>query len=235
MKALRQRMAELPGFDIAQFDKLEDHALGLMYVQARYIMATQPPSDLAELIEEAERLRTWLLADARALAVRGYLDGRKLDALKGGGSSKGVAQDLLALAAELEAIFPTIQGKSTTTAEELKTATQTATRLTRLVGERDQSPALVAELAQERLRGFTQLLRTYDDARAALAFLRRVEGDADEIAPNLYTANTKRRRPTEPGETDETTAAQPAATPVALPSNATPVAAPAGSTSPFGP
>jgi hypothetical protein len=70
MKTLRQRMAELPGFDVAQFDKLEDHTLGLMFVQARFMMATQPPSDLAELIGEAERLRTLLFADARTLAVR---------------------------------------------------------------------------------------------------------------------------------------------------------------------
>jgi hypothetical protein len=44
---------------------------------------------------------------------------------------------------------------------------------------------VVAELAQKRLRGFAYLMTTYEDAPAAVAFLRLAEGDVDEIAPNL--------------------------------------------------
>lgn len=201
IKALRDKVAqELPAFNIAQFDKLEDYVLAMMYVQARFVMATQPPDDLADLVAEAAKLRDMLQADAEALKQRGLFDPRKLASLKGGNSYKNLAQDLQALATELEAVLPNIQGKAAVSVDELKAATQMATRLTRVVGVREQSPAVMAALVDERLRAFTQMIKTYEDARAAVGFLRRREGDADEIAPNLYSGNTRRKKASEPEE-----------------------------------
>jgi hypothetical protein len=82
--------------------------------------------------------------------------------------------------------------------EDLKAATQMATRLTRLRGEEHLSPEVVAALTEERQRAFTQVIKAYDEARAAIAFLRRTEGDAEVITPNLYVANTRRRKALEP-------------------------------------
>jgi hypothetical protein len=48
-KALRPRIEkELPSFDLAAFDKLEDYAWALSYAQSLYLTATQPPGELAE-------------------------------------------------------------------------------------------------------------------------------------------------------------------------------------------
>jgi hypothetical protein len=202
IKALRAKVAqELPAFEIAQFDKLEDYVLALMYVQSRYVMATQPPDDLADLVAEAAKLRDMLQADAQALTQRGLFDERKLAGLKGGNGYKNLAQDLQALANELEAALPNIQGKSALSTEELQAATQMATRLTRVVGVREQSPAVLAVLAEERLRAFTQMIKTYEDARSAVGFLRRREGDAEQIAPNLYTGNARRKKVSDPEAT----------------------------------
>jgi hypothetical protein len=119
---------------------------------------------------------------------------------------------------------------------------QMATRLTRVVGVREQSPAVVAALTDERLRAFTQLIKAYDDARAAVSYLRRREGDVDEIAPNLYSGNTKPRKVNEPATSAP--AVPPGQLPLtplpstnaaaAVPSNGGAPAAPAGSTAPFG-
>jgi len=198
IKAFRESLAKLPDFNIKPFDNLEGYALAMLYVQSRYVMATQPPNDLQDLFAEATKLRDVLLTDARALSMRGLFDERKLDGLRGGTGYKNVAQDLQALAVELEAILPKIQGKSATTVEDIQAATQMATRLTRVVGEREQAPAVVAELADERARAFTQLLRTYEDARAAITYLRRSSADADGIAPNLYTGNVRQRKGSQP-------------------------------------
>lgn len=244
IKALRDKIAkELPAFDVAQFDQLEDHALGLMYVQARYAMATQPPDDLADLVAEASKLRDMLYADAQALLLRGLFDPRKLTGLKGGSSYKNLAEDLQALATELESILPIILGKAGTTAEDLTAATQMATRLTRVIGVREQSPAVLAALAEERLRGFTRVIRVYEDARAAVMFIRRREGDADSIAPNLYSGNGRRRRggdadvapPIAPFSQAPVTPLPGSIPAVTQPPNAAPAAAKAVSTTePFG-
>jgi hypothetical protein len=58
---------------------------------------------------------------------------------------------------------------------------------------REQSPAVVAAASEARLRAFTQLIRLYEDARRAVAYLRAAEGDADTIAPSLYPGRPRRR------------------------------------------
>lgn len=56
--ALREQMVkQLPAFDIAQFDKLEDYTLALRFAHAAFQTATLPPDDLAELSDEAVALR----------------------------------------------------------------------------------------------------------------------------------------------------------------------------------
>ncbi len=94
-------------------------------------------------------------------------------------------------------IWQKIQGKCATTPDDLTAATQMATRLTRVVGLREQSPAVLAALTEERMRAFTQLLKVYDETRSAVGYLRRHVGDADSIAPSLYTGKSTRRKATE--------------------------------------
>ena len=66
--ALRERIVnELPAFDIAQVDKLENYGLALRFAHAAFQTATLPPDDLTELSEEAIALPERLVADARAL------------------------------------------------------------------------------------------------------------------------------------------------------------------------
>lgn len=156
-------------------------------------------------------MRERLLADARALSLHGLFDSRKLEQLKGANGNKNVAQDLQMLSQALQESWPQIQGKSATVAEDLQTASRVSTRLTRVIGLREQGPALLADATDKRMRAFTLMIRTYEEARAAVGYLHRHDGDADAIAPNLY-AGKSRRRPT-----GDTTAdpVQPTQTPAA--------------------
>jgi hypothetical protein len=54
----------------------------------------------------------------------------------------------------------------------------------------------LAAASEARLRAFTRLIRVYEDARRAVAYLRAAQGDADTIAPSLYPGRP-RRRPTD--------------------------------------
>jgi len=82
IRALRERMVkELPAFDIASFDKLEDYAQALAFAQAKFQFATQPPGDFDVVSSEAAKLREKLLANAQALALSGLFDGSSLENL----------------------------------------------------------------------------------------------------------------------------------------------------------
>jgi hypothetical protein len=176
---------------------LEDYALALRFAHAAFQTATLPPDDLTKLSEEALELRERLVADAKALSLHNLLDPRKLDSLKGANGIKNIAQDLEMLSQIMKASWPQIQGKSATVAEDLELASRISTRVTRIVGVREQGPAQVAAATEQRQRVFTLTLRAYDEARSAIAYLRRREGDAESITPNLYTGK-QRRRPTDP-------------------------------------
>jgi hypothetical protein len=93
-------------------------------------------------------------------------------------------------------------------AEDLQTASRIGTRLTRIVGLREQAPAQAAAATDQRQRVFTLTLRAYEEARSAVTYLRRREGDAESIAPNLYTGKA-RRRPTDSSTTDGSTTGTP--------------------------
>lgn len=194
VKALRDQIVkELPSFDIAAFDKLEDYALALSFANTNYLAATQPPDDLPALNEDASRMHDRLLADAKALAAHGLLDGAQLAQLLGGNGYKPLAQDLQLLSQIMRQAWSKVENKSATTADDLKAAAQLSVRLMRIVGLREQGPALVAAAADQRLRAFTRFINVYEDARRAVAYLRARQGDADTIAPSLYPGRPRRR------------------------------------------
>ena len=201
VKELRARIAmELPMFDLGAFDKLEDIALALSFAHGCYQAAIQPPGDLKALSAEATQLRERLLADARALSLRGLIDGGPLAKLKGAKGYQNTADDLLMLSNVLEEAWPQVQGKLATTPGDLLRAHQLSTSLTKVVQLREQGPALLAAATEQRKRASTLVVRVYEDARRAVAYLRAREGDAEAIAPSLYQGRPRRRR-SEPSDT----------------------------------
>jgi hypothetical protein len=197
--ALREQIVkELPAFDVKWIDKLEDYALALRFAHAAYQTATRAPDDLRKLSQEAAALRERLLADAKALSLRNLVDPRKLASLKGAKGIKNIVQDLQMLSQVLQDSWPQIQGKTPTTVDDLTTASRIGTRITRIVGLRKQSPRREAAVVEQRERVFALTMRAYDETRAALAFVRRREGDTESIAPNLYTGKGRNRTPVKP-------------------------------------
>jgi hypothetical protein len=83
---LRERIVrELPAFNVARFDKLEDYALALSFAHAKYLSATQPPDDLGPVSEQSTRARERLLAEANALVLDGVVSEAQLEQLRGAG------------------------------------------------------------------------------------------------------------------------------------------------------
>jgi len=241
IRGLRDRMVkELPAFDIASFDKLEDYVQALKYAQSGFQIATQPQDGLEELTAAGEELRERLIADAKALSLYKLFDGTQLDNLKGGNGANNLAEDLELLSRAMLANWDKINGKALTPVEDVKTASRIGLRLTRMIGLREQGPARLAAATELRLRAFTLVLRTYDETREAIRYLRRREGDLDDIAPSLYPGRSRRRmpdavepaQPVTPGSTSSSTTASGSTTsaaPGAVPPVGAPVQSPAAS------
>jgi len=199
VRALREQVVkELPAFDIERFDRLEDYALALSYAQARFLSATEGPSDLEPVASEAAKLREKLLAEAKALVHHNIVSQAQLSQLKGANGYKNVATDVMVLANLLQTVLPQIQGKSLTTGEDLERASRVATRLLRIVGMREQGPVQIAEATELRLRAYTRLIQSYEAVRRAVTYLRGTKEDADSITPSLHPGRPRQRKGSEP-------------------------------------
>jgi hypothetical protein len=195
VRALRERLVkELPAFDIARFDKLEDYALALAFAQSKYLYATQPPDDLEPLAQQNAKYRERLLAEATAMSHHGLVSSAQLANLKGANGKKNVATDVWMLSDLLLDNWERLKGRTLSTREDVQKANDTATRVLEIMGLREQGPAIVAEAADRRLRAYTQLMVAYEDAQLAITYLRGTKYDADTIIPNLHPGRPGARK-----------------------------------------
>jgi hypothetical protein len=195
LKAARPRIVqELPRYDVARFDKLEAYTLALGHAHALYLSASQPSESLEAISDTATSLRDVLFADATALAQRRMIDGDRLKELKGVKGYRQLAFDLFALAALMREAWGTIGGRTAIQLKELDQAEMLADRILTHVGEREQTPAVAADAAENRQRAFTLFVNAYDHARRAVSFLHWDTEDADSLAPSIYTAGRSARR-----------------------------------------
>jgi len=199
IRALRDNIAkQIPGFDLARFDKLLDYAKALSFAATQYSIATQPTDDLQPIQEESLRMRENLFADVTALIRHGLIAPETIKGLKGPNGYKNTAIDLQMLASILKNDWAKVEGRCASQLDEINFALKLAGRMLEIVGRREQGPAIVAAAADMRMRAFTLFTRAYDDARRAVIYLRWNEGDADAIAPSLYAGRSNgRKKPTE--------------------------------------
>jgi len=194
----REALAKLPDFDLARFDKIEVYARALNYAHRLFMIASQPPDDLKAMQEEGAQLREVLFKDASAAIARGLIPKDALDDLKGANGYKNTAVDLQILVGALQENWAKVKGRCGTTEEELAYADKLVIHLLRTVGTREIGPEGVAQTTDARLRAYTLLVNTYDDARRALSYLRRQAGDAERIAPTLFgPRNSKKKESSE--------------------------------------
>ncbi len=225
--ALRDRIVkELPSFDLKHLDELETYMKATAHAHALYSAASAPPEVIQALNEQGLVLRDLMYSDALALVKRGLMNGDKLGDFKTNVGYKNLAFDLFGLAVLFRASWDKVGSKTALTAAEIDQAQSIGEQLVAAVGAREQAPAIVAEVAQQRQRAFTLFVNSYDQARRAITFLRWNEGDVETIAPSLYAGRGSRKKaepePAAPPVT--TTPATPTAP--ALPGSAAPLPSP---------
>ena len=189
-----QIIADVPSFDIGQFDSLEPYALALGHAQTVYQTATEPPASLVALAEEALKWREVLFADVGALIARGLLSPAVLKDLKGVNGYKNIGFELFALANILELNWAKVSERTGVKRAEVDEAQVVADKLITAVGQREQAPQVAAEAVRDRQATFTLLMNAYDESRWVISYLRRKQGDLESIAPSLYTGRVATKK-----------------------------------------
>lgn len=132
-----------------------------------------------------------LLADADAFGARGLIDPKRIDHGRPVQGYRTLINSTLFLAHLLREHSAVIDGKTPLTKADLDRAEQKARVFGDLVDAREAGAAQRTGLDM-RNRAVAHAVRTYDQVRRYLTFVRWSKGDADTIAPSLYSG---RRRP----------------------------------------
>ncbi len=196
VRPLRTSLAALATFDIENVDQLRDRALALGHTHTQVRIAGGEVDDTDELVEAMVDARDRFHTDASALVRRGLLDAERVNKLRGGNSHRMIAFDVIGLVALFLENWDRISGKTAMDVGELEDARAQANRLVVAVGLREQGPTQRNAAALVRQKAYTLFVRAYNETRQAVAFVRRREGDVDDITPSLYAGRGK--RPPEP-------------------------------------
>jgi hypothetical protein len=223
IQQMRPRIvAEVPSFDIAHLDNLETYALAVLHANALHLVSTSPPEALVGLAEEGTKIRSTLLSDATALVNRGIINGASIEKLKGTTGYRNLSSDLLSLSTLLRNYWNVISSKSCVTEAEIDQAEVVAVRINEAYGIHEQGPAALATYALQRQQAYTLFVNAYDQVRRVISFLRWDKGDAENIAPSLYSGRTAtKKKPSSEAEGKPETVPTPAVTTAPL-TNTTP-------------
>jgi len=212
---------QLGGFNIAHLDNLKTYALALLYAQGEFKVATEPSANLTEMANNAIHSRAILLADVNALIAHGLLPLGAVNDLQGVNGYKNVMADLLTLSSTLRKHASKIADRTSVRADELAAAEDLAAKFSEAVGQREQSPQMIAAATRNRQAAYTLFMRAYEEVRAAVQYVRRHDGDADTIIPSLFANRGARRKATH-DTTDKPNTPNPSPSPAVNPPVVTP-------------
>jgi hypothetical protein len=194
--ALRGDLERLP-LSMKKIERLPDYALALGHAHARFMMALQSTDDLSALATEGVTLRDQLQSDASTLAKRGIISLELVNRFRNGNGYRNIAFDLVGLAEVFVDVWDRLNGRTFVTQAEVERARVIGNRMVQLLGHREQAPQLRDQAAVTRQQAYLLCAEAYEEARHAVQFVRRNEGDADSIAPSLFAGRGGRGSPQE--------------------------------------
>lgn len=118
---------------------------------------------------------------------------------------RALVVDLQILVATFREKLAELNGKSLVTTEELDSATLLIDTLTEAIGLKEHSPQAREQTITIRAKAFTLVANAWEEVRHAVMYLRRRQGDADLIAPSLYSNRTSGGKPSAPPSDDNAT------------------------------
>ena len=170
------------------------------------------------LLEEAIKTREDMLLQAELLARFGYVSEARTAAIRAGAGHVDLGNDLEELGVLFGDILDKVKGLVLVTPAMVKHALELGQKLHVALGvKRVGAAASVNEPQRTRQRAYTLLVRSYDECRRGIAYLRARHGDAETITPSLYVKQRKR------GSTSQVEDTPPAVPPALLEPTTPPV------------
>lgn len=187
----------LPNHDLSAFEKLEDVALACGFAASQYTLAITSTEVLPEIAAKAIHVRDVLVTDAEGLTKRGLIDRSALKGVMGTTAYRAIAHDLNLVSSLLRGLKGTLGDRITSITAELDEADVLSAMLTDQVSIRESAPTIVADASKTRHRAVTLLIRTYDEVRRVMTFVRWHDEDVDDIAPSLYAGRIGKKQKTQ--------------------------------------
>jgi hypothetical protein len=191
---LREQMAELPRFDVENFDLLDTYAVALLEANAYFTIASAPTEELAKVAALAKEQKEVFLCDVNVLIKRGYVRVKEFKPVRGRPSYRNLVSDLLALTTILRNHVNSGTNHSAVSIKELNHAEALSLRLMALTAARKRTPEALAKATLERQKAFTLMSRAYDQVRKAVHFLRWEKEDYAKMAPALPRGRKRVRK-----------------------------------------
>lgn len=174
--------------------RLDQYAQAAGYAQARYNAVNAAPEELKATYEQAVEYRATLYSDATNLVRHRVLNDDALHLIKNEVGFRNVGFDLMTLVSVFRDAAARIKGRTATLPADLDQAEAVANQLLFLTARREQRQLEQPDLGDERLRAVSLMVRAYQQTRRAIQFVRFDYGDAERIAPSIYTARSARKR-----------------------------------------
>lgn len=207
IEALGDDIKKLPFVDHALLGKLRGYALTLYYVHI-LISHAADNTQVNALMAEATQLRARLLSSVETLSVCGYVDPAQVAAIRKGSGHLDTANDLVGLEQIFQAGGDAFYGMVPVTRAEVARASELGLQIVAALGRRkvgSEAESTTTRRIDDRARAFRLVVRSYNEARRAVTFLRWNEGDADQLVPSLFAGKPRRRSRPDDEPSDEPT------------------------------
>ncbi len=193
LEKYRKAMAKLWGFDLVHLDRLPDLARALRFCQTEIVRRAARVSQRPELLAEGYQLRGRMLAYAEALTYSDRFEAELVARVRQGSGQRDLVEDLIVLSDEFLRRASVIGPETPVTRENLERAAEIAHELNLQVGQGAELDLPHSKLLDERRKLGGLLLRSHDELRRAMTYLRWRQGDAAKLVPSLHVPSGARR------------------------------------------
>lgn len=149
-------------------------------------------ADLESMAGSLSDVRAVLRLEAIALVQGKVMPGSVLQELKGGTGYRDLAFDVLQLASVFRGRWAEVEAHTALAMVEIDRAEAAANAFLTTLAENQQRVG-TSPSADIRRRAYTFLVRTYEEVRRAMTFLRWDAGDVDELVPPLSSGRSRNK------------------------------------------
>ena len=157
------------------------------------VHATPLSSDLSAMHDQVRAEHQLLITDATSLANRKLIDAQRLEPARDVQGYQNVLRSLLILIYVLREQWAAIEAYTPLTMADLKRAEAVAKKLSSAINIRDNGVVRVPAV-ELRSRAGTKLVRTYEELRRKMSYLRWYHGDVDMLIPSLWANRGRKAR-----------------------------------------